>query len=153
MNVLVYRDGKLVCTDNPIQGTGNALDNLLMLVSEPQDGDVLKYDAANGMWVAGAESGGGGSGGGYLKVSMDAEGTLDKTWKEISDALSAGYYVNIIMQETEHVFQNRAYECLYDNGDYNVNAYGLLGNSISVATFITDSENGYPVMQSGGGDD
>lgn len=169
MNVLVYKDGKLVCTDNPIQGTGNTLDNLLMLVSEPQDGDVLKYDAANGIWVAGTGGGsfepditdpqdgdtlvydaseekwvngsGGGSGGGSFVIHDDGTGTLDKTWKEIHDALVAGMFVAVVSSFDEGVGYNIIYQAVNIEGTYSV-------DSVDGANFSTDSENGYPSVVS-----
>ena len=43
MTILLYKDGRLVIDDgNPIEG--NALDNLLMCVTDPEAGQVLTFD-------------------------------------------------------------------------------------------------------------
>lgn len=54
MDILVYKDGRFVCTENPLKA--GSLEGLAMLVTNPQDGDVLKYDAASGTWLNGAGS-------------------------------------------------------------------------------------------------
>lgn len=54
MDILVYKDGRFVCTENPLKA--DSLEGLAMLVTNPQDGDVLKYDAASGTWLNGTGS-------------------------------------------------------------------------------------------------
>ena len=54
MDILVYKDGRFVCTENPLKA--GSLEGLAMLVTNPQDGDVLKYDAASGTWLNGTGS-------------------------------------------------------------------------------------------------
>lgn len=52
-------------------------------ITDPQDGQTLKYDAASGKWVNGE------GGSGKLVVNATSEvntTTLDKTWQEIYDA-------------------------------------------------------------------
>lgn len=49
-------------------------------ITDPQDGQTLKYDAASGKWVN-AEGGGSST----LVVNVN-DGTFDKTWQEIDDA-------------------------------------------------------------------
>jgi len=107
MTILLYKDGRLVIDDgNPIEG--NALEGLVACVSDPRSGDMLKFDGKQ--WVAGAAASGlpavsgddngkvltvvegewapaaGGGGGGVLVVTEN-EGSLDKTWQEIYDAM------------------------------------------------------------------
>ena len=56
MTILLYKDGKLIVdAEQPLEGV--SLDNLAAFIANPQDGDVLKYDAASGMWTAGKDSG------------------------------------------------------------------------------------------------
>lgn len=205
MNLLLYKDGKLVVSESgkPLENA-NALDNLVACIADPSDGDSIVYDGTNHMWKAGGSfdptitdpqngdtlvynatqskwvngagggsfdpditnpqdgdtlvynatqqkwingAGGGGSGGGFLKVGMDAQtGTLDKTWKEIDTAVKAGYYVSLVSEEP-----NTAQLCLsntyYATG---IGQYGVVGiASGNEVTFITDSENGYPVLSQG----
>lgn len=52
MTILLYKDGKLLIDDgNPLEGV--SLDNLVVCVSDPKDGDTLVYNATAGMWVPG----------------------------------------------------------------------------------------------------
>jgi hypothetical protein len=115
-----------------------------MLVSEPQDGDVLKYDAANGMWVAGAESGGGGSGGGILVAHLDTTTyAIDKTWKEVHDAMADGIIVLIPFVEDGFAYNYIAMSAIIADGGYRIecDAHGEI-------CLTTDNENGYPVLSS-----
>jgi hypothetical protein len=96
-----------------------------------------------------AGSGGGGSGGGILKVGINMEtGTLDKTWKQIYDALNAGYYISAVAEETpnENVSQLYIFNAVKVIGEYRVDGC-MLGSEIVHIRFSTNSENGYPVMQ------
>lgn len=111
-----------------------------------KSGDVVTSAKLNKLEQGVAEAGG--SGGGFLKVGFDTETlTLDKTWKQIFDALSAGYFVNVFTEQTEseQARQSQVYECLYGD-DYIVHAYTLSGGNILFATFAVQSENGYPVF-------
>lgn len=57
MDILLYKDGHLTISESPLEGKENNLDDVVMLVTNPQDGDTLTYKS--GKWVNGA--GGGGS--------------------------------------------------------------------------------------------
>ena len=177
MIIILKKDGAVVTDDgNPVEGV--KLDNAAAILADPKDGDSIVYDADAGMWVAGKGggsfepditnpqdgdtlvydaseekwvngSGGGGSGGGFLKVGVNPEtGALDKTWKQIHDALSAGYYVSLAIEmEDGGVYQDSIYsaETALDD-QYGVYSYSLHENSTS--QFMTDSEDGYPVFSS-----
>lgn len=173
MDILLYKDGHLSISESPLQGKENNLDDVIMLVSNPQDGDTLTYkggkwvngeggggsfapditnpqdgdtlvyDASEEKWVNGS---GGGSGGGTLKVNLNAQTyTADKTWKEIYDAMKTGVIVVVVMDDggngVNHKFVMAAYN---DSGDYIIEL-DVDGNLL----LKTDSENGYPVMQQG----
>jgi hypothetical protein len=58
MDILLYKDGHLAISESPLEGKENNLDDVVMLVTNPQDGDTLTYKS--GKWVNG-EGGGGGS--------------------------------------------------------------------------------------------
>lgn len=58
MDILLYKDGHLTISESPLQGKENNLDDAVMLISNPQEGDTLTYKS--GKWVNG-EGGGGGS--------------------------------------------------------------------------------------------
>lgn len=95
----------------------------------------------------GGGSGGGSSGGGTLKVNMtETESgdktiyTLDKTWKQISDAIENGTIPYMI--DYGNGFVNILSEIHTDGSTvYSVN-FGQV--------YETDSENGYPTYEHGG---
>lgn len=63
-------------------------------ITDPQDGQTLKYDAASGKWV---NAEGGGSGKLIVNATTDSDThitTLDKTWQEIFDASP-----NVVLQQ------------------------------------------------------
>lgn len=109
-------------------------------ISNPTDGQTLVYNAATGKWENGPA-------GGALIVhrSHDEEHgiyTLDKTWKEIADAILVGP-VLLLLDDIGY-------------GEYNVSSIPIdyveirNGNyrvSCSQGEFDTDSENGYPYYQ------
>ena len=52
MTILLYKNGQwLIDGEQPLEGV--SLDNLAAILSNPSDGDVIKYDEASGMWIAG----------------------------------------------------------------------------------------------------
>lgn len=78
---------------------------------------------------------GGGSGGGVLVVT-DTDGTLDKTWQEIYDAMLTGGAVVKIYDDARVVVN--AYE---GRGTYEI---ALAGAGILGKTYVADSASGYP---------
>lgn len=81
--------------------------------------------------------GGGGTGGGILVVH-DNDGTLDKTWKEISDAFDAGALVHVYRNE-DGLLSKEIITMLVTN---NTDMFGVV---ISGYPYATNTENGYPV--------
>lgn len=52
MTILLYKNGQwLIDGEQPLEGV--SLDNLAAILTNPKDGDVVKYDETSGMWVAG----------------------------------------------------------------------------------------------------
>lgn len=52
MTILLYKNGQwLIDGEQPLEGV--SLDNLAAILTNPSDGDVVKYDEASGMWTAG----------------------------------------------------------------------------------------------------
>jgi hypothetical protein len=102
--------------------------------------------------------GGGGSGGGSLIVN-DVEGTLDKTFKEIKDAVDAGYYVQIKKAESDPAmqFETASYYSVgtvtSQSSEYDILVYGLIDGEVAMIVYVTDSENGYPTAYYGGDGD
>ena len=154
MTILLYKDGRLVIDDgNPIEG--NALEGLVACVSDPRSGDMLKFDGKQ--WVAGAAASGlpavsgddngkvltvvegewapaaGGGGGGVLVVTEN-EGTLDKTWQEIYDAMLSTGAIFRPPTETEEAY---SFTGLNEyNGQYFV--------SSSAGEWASETKTGYP---------
>lgn len=53
MTILLYKNGQwLIDGEQPLEGV--SLDNLAAILTNPKDGDVMKYDETSGMWVAGS---------------------------------------------------------------------------------------------------
>jgi len=103
----------------------------------------LTYDSTSEKWINKAATSGGSSGG-ILKVNLNVQTLVaDKTWKEIYDAMKTGVIVVFVLYDGEnqasHKFAMAAYN---DSGDYIIDL-DMDGN----ITLVTDSENGYPVMQ------
>ena len=52
MTILLYKNGQwLIDGEQPLEGV--SLDNLAAILTNPKDGDIVKYDESSGMWVAG----------------------------------------------------------------------------------------------------
>lgn len=100
--------------------------------------------------LAGGSSGGGSSGGGVLVVHMDEDtGALDKTWKEIHDAVVAGQIVNIPIYngETEAYTTLVGIAWMTSDDKYGLWVYG--SSSQDPALAIADTANDYPVINDG----
>ena len=79
------------------------------------------------------------AGAGGVLVVHDNDGTLDKTWKEIRDAMGTGIAIvsSIFDEETNTDIITQA---LISGNEYQVIVNG--------GSYISDSENGYPVYSS-----
>lgn len=134
-------------------GNSGGIANLPLEIVNPSNDDVLTYDSTSEKWVNKTLINNN-SGGGYLKLTMNQEtGALDKTWKEIYDAFSAGYYVSLITISEE----NNGGECYtlpvssvgWGDGAYRLLMFNPENLSSEPMEFLTNSENGYPVVQAG----
>lgn len=98
-----------------------------------------------------ANMSGGSSGGGALKVGVNVTEsgnktiyTLDKTWKQISDAIENGTIPYVVDNESGSV------NTLTVISSYEQN--GAMVYSVELGqTYETDSENGYPYLSGAGG--
>ena len=143
MNIILNKDGKISVNESPLQGKqAETLDNIAVILSDPQDGDTIVYDGTAGVWKAGS-----GSAGGILYVTADADtNVLDHTWKEIWDA----FHTKIVVMdwggdpETGYSFLYLR-EILPDSETHEGYSVKFLGTGESFE-FATDSENGYPVF-------
>ena len=101
---------------------------------------------ANNMLQSLLFSGGGSSsgGGGVLVVHVDDDtGALDKTWQEIHDTpLPVLYGANDVFSGHNPIIGTEV-----DGSDYRVIALFRDGDYPSLLYAVTDSANGYPVIQ------
>lgn len=119
-----------------------------------KSGDTITSAKLNKLENGLAEASGGGTGGGVLVLNITQDGTLDKTWLEIKNALNAGQVVTIAnysITPNEGMFAHIVYAKVED-GAYKVVIQEYLepasGNvwQISALEASTDSENGYPAL-------
>lgn len=114
--------------------------------ANPSNGDVLTYDSTEGAWVADTPDLG-------LIVNMTytAEAaTLDKTWKEISDATNAGkpvrFYGTVEQDGIIMITAYTYYTCSHSSDPSDP----LFGITVHVPNneldFQATTENDYPVM-------
>ena len=108
-----------------------------------KSGDVVTSAKLNKL-----EQGVANAGGGALVVhSSDADSpVLDKTWKEISDAVSAGQIVIVLNSYGDIGYLSAVPLYAVETETYFVHFF-YSGNAQD--TFVTDSENGYPVWTEG----
>lgn len=152
MDILLYKDGHLSISESPLQGKENNLDDVVMLVSNPQDGDTLTYKG--GKWVNGE---GGGGGGGMMLLTLtitETSATLDATYAEVKAAMQAGTLVGYLMtmNGVTGLVLAAAYEDAHDptHGDpYTVYFFSLDGGS-SMPPMYADTEDGQLHVSNGG---
>lgn len=85
--------------------------------------------------------GGGSSGGGVLVVDADSNNVLNKTYKEIADAV-----VSIMRTKID----DKSYD-FYNLEGFGYDEYSGYYVKYGGGVFVTDSENGYPSAGGGGG--
>ena len=107
-------------------------------IQNPTDGQTLKYDAESGKWVNGE------GGGSNTLIVNNNNGTLDKTWQEIHDAMPAVFIVVPNASEQYGHFVTAAYVS-DDPTYYMVNAIGTVDGELDIATYYAGSASGYPV--------
>lgn len=123
-------------------------------VSAVDDGDVLTV--VEGEWAK-AEPTGGGALMVYAEL-VDNATVLDKTWKEIYDAMEVGPVIVCIDEGSVEVFVRTQIYLTFSGivgQQYTIHGYSMAGVSEqSLPEFIgyefnTDSENGYPALHFG----
>lgn len=143
--MILMNSGENAITVKNVSGdTGSSVakgDIVLIVASETAD--ATSVDVLNA-------SGGGGGTGGALILHADNSNVLDKTWKEIYDAAqeSSVIWADGTVAETD-LNPLRAIGQDIGSGTYMLMFHDL-NNEIVV--FATDSENGYPVINMGGGE-
>lgn len=101
-----------------------------------------------------AEVAGSGGGGGLVVHATENSGTytLDKTWKEIYDAFSAGKAVVLLQPPQAQGDPDLAFQvvsCYYD-GHYLASAMDQLGGEVVRIDFTSETASGYPKFIAGG---
>lgn len=99
--------------------------------------EVLLYELKDAI-----EQGGGGSGGNM--VVTDTNGTLNKTWKEIHDALASGTFVVLVTSNETDLQQWCFYATEVDEDGYYLYPGNFSGGSAN-GYFKADTEYDYPV--------
>ena len=102
-------------------------------ITDADDGKVLT--ANSGVWVAQNPS----SGGGVLVVA-DTEGTLDKTWQEIHDAMLSGGAAIVLDDNTAESVVSVGIE----KGDYSLIVLNV--SDSEWYTYAASSADGYPTL-------
>lgn len=113
-------------------------------VSEQPDLQISKEDGKTSVKIDGQESGGG-SGGTLVVHNID--GTLDKTFAEIKQAMSTSV---IILVQPDDVLGEVFYLVYARKNTYGEGRYvkfKSIDESPVMNTFMTTEDNGYPVMQ------
>lgn len=123
-------------------GGGGGGGSDLPAVTSADNGDVLTV--VNGSWDKAAPSGGGG----VLALNGTIDGntiTLDKTWQEIHDAITAGQFVFLRFSYDREVAVWICYGV--SQPDNSCEAWFFTGETIM--TFTCVSANDYPSMTAG----
>lgn len=91
------------------------------------------------------------AGGGVMVVTEgDDSQTLDKTWNEIFNALTAGKIVTIVLHYGDVTHQHLVTSAFDADGDFTVLAVSTSSGDKTTVTFVVDSADGYPVRSKNG---
>ena len=148
---MVPRSCEMVGLSTDTKPTGVSVGNGWSFI-EMDTGKVFFYNAEDNEWLEFAGSGGGGGQGGSNVLIVNYDVTtqaLDKTWKEIHDAEYA--VITGAAGGDKFVIYIAGFHA--GGGLYDVNAYSPYYEEGAVGfdwmAFKTNSENGYPVLDSG----
>lgn len=145
MDILLYKDGHLAVSESPLEGKENNLDDVVMLITNPQEGDSLTYKS--GKWVN--DQGGSGGGGGALII---VEG--ETTWQQVYNALAAGIpVVAPYVEDGAHVYCDYASAAIHKSFEGEV-YYGvfIVGQNLSTddsPTYIAETADGALIHNEG----
>lgn len=113
-------------------------------------GEVITKEKLNHM-----EDGIANGGGGSFVIGVDQEtGALNKTWKEIHDALISGQYVVCVLDDggTVYLYRVEMTQMLRPMGSSSyeyivvLSTYSFMDKNMAFIDCKADSENGYPIM-------
>lgn len=113
-------------------------------------GEVITKEKLNHM-----EDGIADSGGSFVIGTNQETGALDKTWKEIHDALISGQYVVCIIEDgnivgVHRVEMTQIFRQVGSSSDEYIvvlSSYDFINNQMGFFRCIADSENGYPIVE------
>ena len=155
MTILLYKDGKLIVdTEQPLEGV--SLDNLAAILSGASDGDVIQYDATNGMWVNKSAPSSlpevtASDKGKYLKAN---ESTGDPEWASGGSSGGGVLVVNVTEPEPDiYVCDKTAaemYAAMTSGGIVFVTSASGLENMTGCILAVYSQENGYFFEDSAG---
>jgi hypothetical protein len=75
-------------------------------------------------------------------VHEDKNGTLDKTWQEIHDAVAAGQFIVVQFENEDGIFWSYISSVESDSSYYRVNVFSP--GPMATNEYGTDSPTGYP---------
>ena len=95
-------------------------------------------------------NGGGGGGGGatIVNATENVEGTLDKTWNEITNA-DAAFIKWTVSVPFEINYSAPIHTCFEYQGMYGISVYTVSEGELVVRDYVAESADGYPVFQEG----
>lgn len=166
---IAYVKNGLVLKGVTMQVMVGSEDDLVNLPEDIMPGSVAFTAGYGSMWQKAAdgsweeisqEGGGGGGGGGAMLLTVTATHgvdttvyTLNKTWKEIRDALAAGTQVILTgadWSSEDNMYQFFVYSTYIDSDTYYIGNQNLGGSTYestvinAAEEFATDNAEGYP---------
>ena len=140
MTIMLKKNGQLIIDPAPpLEGKDANLDNLAAFISDPQDGNAIVYNATKGIWEAREVSGGSGGGMVVTVTVSDSSMVMNRTWKEINDALPL-MFVTVSIDSPAGRFQG----FVTNSATGKVDVVLFVNGEPTVMAFTTDSEDGYP---------
>lgn len=108
-----------------------------------QNGTIsVTVDEQDNVTVAEADSGSGGGGGVF--VIHDTNGTLDKTWQEIHEAVLQDIPAVIFFSTPSMTYMSYVSEVITGEMGYNVHAICTENRSVTFYNYETAEQSGYP---------